>query len=108
MPFRRSLTCVLLPLALLLLHPRHGRACAVATSVQVENQGARAIRSIAVSDPSGGINQLPAAGLAPGKTARITLPSCIGVYEVKVVFADGRVVAYPGLDAQTIRQLSPR
>ena len=87
---------------------RQGLACAVATTVEVENQGAAAIRSVSVSDPSGGLNQLPAAGLAPGRTARITLPSCLGVYEVKVVFAGGRVALYPALDAQSIRHLSVR
>ena len=101
-------TLLVLSLACAVLWARQGLACAVATSVLVENLGAKAIRSVSVSDPSGGLNQLPAAGLAPGRTARITLPSCLGVYEVKVLFADGRVGVYPGLDAQSIRHLTVR
>ena len=104
----RPLTLLILSLACVVPRAGQGLGCAVATSVRVENQGATAIRSVSVSDPSGGINQLPAAGLAPGQAARITLPSCLGVYEVKVVFADGRVTLYPALDAQTIRQLTVR
>ena len=106
MPFRRFLMAGVLSLVCAV--PHRGHACAVATSVQVENHSATTVRSVSVSDPSGGINQLPAAGLAPGKTARITLPSCLGVYEVKVIFADGRVTVHPALDAQTIRQLMLR
>ena len=104
----RSLSRLVLFLLCAVPWARQGLACAVATTVLVENQGSTAIRSVSVSDPSGGTNQLPAAGLAPGKTARITLPSCLGVYEVKVLFADGRVMLYPGLNAQNIRQLSVR
>ena len=104
----RPLTLLVLSLACVVPWARQGLACAVATSVLVENLGAKAIRSVSVSDPSGGLNQLPAAGLAPGRTARITLPSCLGVYEVEVRFASGRVALYPGLDAQSIRHLSVR
>lgn len=55
-----------------------------------------------------GTNQLAAAGLPPGEAVTITLPSCIGIYEVSAMFADGRVVAHPDLNATTIRELVVR
>lgn len=84
------------------------RACAVATSVQVENRTARVAREAFVSEPARGLNQLPATGLAPGQAARVTLPSCLGVYAITIVFADGVRVEHPGLNAATIRGLELR
>ena len=98
-------------------------SCAVATSVRVENQGTSPVRSLSISSPESGVgsrprtglppgetvtNSLPKRGLPPGETIVIQLPSCIGLYDIQVVFADGRKVLYPAQDAQALRGLSVR
>jgi hypothetical protein len=82
-------------------------ACAVPTSVAVENRSGRLLRAVFVE--SGAVNnQLPPEGLRPGGTASITLPSCMGTYTVVAEYADGTRVRHTGLDAGTIRGLTVR
>lgn len=104
----RLLLALLLTPGFAVLHTPLGQACAVPTVVRVANEGAVPIRSVYVSGPSAGPNQLPAAGLAPGEAAAIVLPSCIGRYDISVVFADGRTTVHPALNAATIRGLPLR
>ncbi|MBR0654690.1 hypothetical protein [Plastoroseomonas arctica] len=82
-------------------------ACAVPTSVAVENRSGRPLRAVFVE--SGAVhNQLPREGLLPGGTATITLPSCMGTYTVVAEYADGTRIRHTGLDAATIRGLTIR
>ena len=83
-------------------------ACAVATSLRVENRTAQAVREILVSGPDRGVNQIGSGGLAPGATAIVLLPSGMGTYEVSAVLADGRVVRFGALNATTSRGLELR
>jgi hypothetical protein len=80
-------------------------ACAVTTHIRIENRSTQPVRETYVSAPDQGRNQLPRPGLAPGQSASIMLPSCIGVYDVTTVFADGRRMEHRGLDARTISEL---
>ncbi|MBR0645990.1 hypothetical protein [Plastoroseomonas hellenica] len=84
---------------------RGAEACAVATTIRVENGASEAVRTLQVLSPSPGSNQAPQGGVAPGQAVPITLPSCIGVYGLRATFASGRAVDHPNLDARTIRGL---
>lgn len=83
-------------------------ACALPTTIRIENGSAEPIRLLQVLSPSAGANQAPAAGVPPGEVVMTTLPSCIGVYGIRVTFTDGRVAQYADLNAQTIRGLLVR
>jgi len=81
------------------------RACTVAPSVRITNHGTQVIREIYVSSPSRGPNQLGPAGLAPGQSASITLPSCSGNYGLRAVLADGRIVERSELPGSSVVEL---
>lgn len=101
----RVMTALLLSVVVTVGSQQSLRACAVATTLRVENRSGVLVRSLYVSKPSVGRNQLTKAGLPPGEAAKVTLPSCLGTYEISAEFADGRVVAYPDLDGRSIRGL---
>jgi hypothetical protein len=82
-------------------------ACAVATTVLVENHAAVPMMALWVSAPDTGPNQLDFR-LEPGQSVRINLPSCLGIYELSATFSDGRTVTHGELDAQNIRGVQMR
>ena len=89
-------------------------ACAVPTSIEIRNETRQPVRQLTIDDdsPAPGtasrVNRLPPAGLAPGGAATLTMPSCIGLYVLTAVFADGTEQRHPGLDARRVRGLSLR
>jgi len=83
-------------------------ACAVPTSLRVENQSGQVARRIFVSAPHVGSNQAPEGGLAPGATATITLPSCMGIYAVTAILTDRTERRHDRLDATNIRGITLR
>src|SRR6187402_1791671 len=99
-----SLRHLLLVLGLLSV-ARGAEACAVATTIRVENGSSEAVRTLQVMSPSPGSDQAPPGGVAPGQAASITLPSCIGVYGLRATFASGRSADHLNLDARTIRAI---
>ena len=120
MPSRRSLSGPCLLGLFTVAWAGNAASCAVATSVRVENRATSSVRSLSISSPDLGVgplprsglppgetvtNSLPRNGLAPGETIVIQLPSCIGIYDIQAVFADGRKILYPSQDAQTLRAL---
>lgn len=76
-------------------------ACAVATTLSVENHAAVSMTALWVSAPDTGPNQLDSR-LEPGQSVRINLPSCIGIYELSATFSDGRTITHGEIDAQNI------
>ena len=80
-------------------------ACAVPTTIRVENSSSEAVRALHVLSPFPGSNEASADGIAPGQAVWITLPSCIGIYGLRATFASGRAVDHNNLDARTIRSL---
>ncbi|MES2712330.1 MAG: hypothetical protein V4653_12165 [Pseudomonadota bacterium] len=82
-------------------------ACAVPTSIAVENRSGRLVRAVFVENGTPH-NQLPRDGLHAGATASITLPSCMGTYTVIAEYADGTSIRHTGLNAGTIRALTIR
>jgi hypothetical protein len=89
-------------------------ACAVPTSIEIRNETRQTVHRLWISDDTqaAGINsranRLPAAGLAPGASVTLTMPSCIGLYVLTATFADGTEQRHRGVDARRIRGLSLR
>lgn len=89
-------------------------ACAVPTSIAFRNETPQQVRQVMITDdtrspvPGPRINRLSPAGMAPGAVLTLTMPSCIGLYVLTAVLADGTERRYPGLDAQRIRELALR
>jgi hypothetical protein len=89
-------------------------ACAVPTSIEIRNEARQPVRQLMIEDDSPGprigprANRLPPAGLAPGAAITLTMPSCMGLYVVTAVFADGTEQRHPGIDARRIRGLALR
>jgi hypothetical protein len=89
-------------------------ACAVPTSIEIRNETRQAVQRLWISDdsltawtePRG--NRLPPAGLAPGASVTLTMPSCMGLYVLTATFADGTEQRHPGLDARRVRALALR
>jgi hypothetical protein len=86
----------------------------VPTQIDLRNATGQQVQHVAIHEEQGGFgapprtNILPPAGLAPGASRRVQLPSCIGVYALVATLADGTVRRVPGLDAQRIRALELR
>lgn len=84
-------------------------ACAVPARIEIRNDTAQAVRQLTIEDdsptPWAGPrpNRLPPAGLAPGAAVTLSMPSCMGLYVVTAVFADGSEQRHPGIDAGRIR-----
>jgi hypothetical protein len=89
-------------------------ACAVPTSIEIRNEARQPVRQLMIEDDSPAprigprANRLPPAGLAPGAAVTLTMPSCMGLYVVTAVFADGTEQRHPGIDAGRIRGLALR
>lgn len=108
MPSRRLILALSVAIGPVIAGAGAARACAVPTRLRVENRSTRRLRQVFVASPGQGPNQLPREGLAPGGTATITLPSCIGLYTVSAIFMDGQRVDHPAIDARTARGLVVR
>jgi hypothetical protein len=89
-------------------------ACAVPTSIEIRNETRQPVHRLWISDDTQAAwtdsraNRLPPAGLAPGASVTLTMPSCMGLYVVTATFADGTQQCHPGLDAGRIRALALR
>ena len=94
--------------------PGPASACAVPTQMALHNETSRLLRAFYIDDTDdrprrqSTANRLPPAGLAPGATTTITFPSCMGIYVLRAVFADGSEQTHPDIDARRIRALSLR
>jgi hypothetical protein len=103
-----------LVLAFLLAAPAPVPACAVATQMTLHNATSQVLTAFYIDDtedvpprPSTA-NRLPREGLAPGATATITFPSCMGIYVLRGVFADGTERRHERIDARRIRSMTLR
>jgi len=111
-PAMRALPALLAALAVLGAAP--ALACAVPTSIEIRNEAPQAVRQLTIEDDSPvrwsgpRANRLPPAGLAPGAAVTLTMPSCMGLYVVTAIFADGTEQRHPGVDAGRIRGLALR
>ena len=71
-------------------------ACAVPPRVELRNDMNQAVRAVFLDTVSrcgvhrSEVNALSTGALPPGRTVSVTLPSCIGVYQLRTVGADGR------------------
>lgn len=100
--------------ALALAIPGWAMACAVPTRITLRNDTSQVLRAFYIdaaenrAEGPSTLNRLPPAGLAPGATVTVTFPSCIGVYTLRGIFADGSEQRHDQVDARRIRSLTLR
>jgi hypothetical protein len=76
-------------------------ACAVPTYFDLRNDTGQQVREVWITDDDAWSRSQPRGNiLAPGAAVRLHMPSCLGLYVLTAVLADGTERRHPGLDAR--------